>query len=1267
MTPEHLELFSSAYLYREFGSELAEFTGSPEEAELLERLRHWSQRDMQNEVTAQGAFVDRFFKQLWGYTAAGEGERDHGYTAWPQYPIARAGSGGGIGFADLALGWFGLQTLPQVPQVLCEFKDIRSGLDTPQRRKGDTRTPVKQCATYLHEVKASLHGNEPVQPHWGIVTDMNEFRLYRRLEMPGAYQRFVIKPRRGDNTPSLLADNPESSFQRLVFSRLFREDRLISKAGDPLIIRDLQQQLVRERELEDEFYQDYRAYRERLIELLIENNRDFAGTPGRLVRLAQTILDRSIFVLFCEDMGRRLSFPSRLLTNYLEQFSTAPFYSHDGEEIWTALRQLFQAMDLGGVFQQHTINRFNGGLFARDVELDGLRIPNAAFCAQNQASGVEQLQAHPRTLLYLAATYNFGGDLEGKRITLYTLGRIFEQSITELEVLEAEADGRPSLTKITKRKRDGVYYTPEWVVRTIVEETLGSRLTDLRREAGLSDDELVTMPSRGSVAYGARLIALDNYKEILHRLTVVDPACGSGAFLIHALEYLLQERRRLALLREQLTGGAELFEQEEQIRDILSQNVYGIDINPASVEIARLALWLHTARADRPLCDLNHNVRAGNSLVTSEDLDRWDAQLLIGGTEMQRERINAFSWRQAFPEVAEHDGFDCLVGNPPYVKLQNFAKVQPDIAAFLRTATDIDGGVVYASTQAGNFDLFLPFIEQGIRMLQPDGRMGLIAPSLWLLNEYGAPLRSKIHRGQHLDRWVDFKSHQIFEEAITYTALQFFTRRPNDSVRFFVAADGAVATNWRNAGWQVSYNELSPDETWVFLPEAERRLVQRLSRDCDRLDAVADIIVGIQTSADNIYHLQKHGPGHYRSFADKENPVDVQLEDAIMRPLISGPEVRRYSHPHTDTYLLFPYDVNEHGARLIGSPTMQAEFPLAWAYLTNHEDALRARDSGKINTATRWWGYVYPKNIDKQHLSKLAVPRLINRLFCAMDLSGNFALDNVDVGGVLAHNPQNSPYLAALLNSPVLNFVWRGLSKPFQNDYRSANKQFIAPLPIPRATPAQKQSLGAQALLLEQQHTALAGLNSEIDHRLSSRSGPTPAKKSEDWILPMLGPIASWKRKAPSDLAGPQKTTWAQQERGRLLENELARMQTAMIPGKALTAHFHGGQLRVLAGDTPIVDRIFVGANDGPFIAALWQRSLQHLSSSAKLDAARLVDVLRRLYHSENGELRQQVLDLQNQVNTLTAEIEVSERIMNEEVSRLYNLSESERQLIAGL
>lgn len=515
MASDHQSLFADSYLRAEFGSELETFQNSDEERELLVRLRYWASRELQNETSAQNAFLDRFFKQVWGYVGAGEREVEQGYTCYPQFSVGRAGATGGTGQADLALGFFGMPSLPTIPQAICEFKDIRSGLDTPQRRKNDTRSPVRQCADYLREAAAGLFGNEPVQPHWGIVTDMNEFRLYRRISMPTQYQRFVISPRVGDDITSLLGEGREASFQRLLFSRLFHVDRLISMGGDPPLINDLNRQFIYERALEQSFYREYRAYRERMIEALRFHNPQFSGTRGRLVRLAQTILDRCIFVLFCEDMGRSLSFPPSLLRDYLSSRSVDPYYEANGEEIWTTLRRLFAVMNSGGHFLTHSINRFNGGLFAVDTQLEALHIPNSVFCQPTQGSTADNIRAFPQTLLYFSGNYNFGNAADGRAITLYTLGRIFEQSITELEALEAEADGRPSLTKVTKRKRDGVYYTPEWVIEKIVEETVGARLADLRREAQW-DEALVFDASdiqRQSVTLRRQVEAIDRYRD----------------------------------------------------------------------------------------------------------------------------------------------------------------------------------------------------------------------------------------------------------------------------------------------------------------------------------------------------------------------------------------------------------------------------------------------------------------------------------------------------------------------------------------------------------------------------------------------------------------------------------------------------------------------------------------------------------------------------------------------------------------------------------
>jgi tRNA G10 N-methylase Trm11 len=407
-----------------------------------------------------------------------------------------------------------------------------------------------------------------------------------------------------------------------------------------------------------------------------------------------------------------------------------------------------------------------------------LHVPNSVFCHHLQGSNEASLYSHKETLLYLCASYSYASDIgrgnerefdrdPAKSLGLYMLGRIFEQSITELEILEAEADGRPSVNKLSKRKRDGVYYTPEWVVDRIVDETLGPRLTEIKRECG--------WPGSGEPS----LAAIDAYSARLKALTVLDPACGSGAFLITALRYLVDEWHQVQGLRRQVTRRPAASEDDaELIAEILRANLYGVDINAASVEIAQLALWLHTARGNKPLSSLGGNIREGNSLI-GRDFFKGQINLALYD-ESEKERVNAFDWQTAFPQVFERGGFDAVVSNPPYVKLQNFRAAHEDMAEFLR---DGRPGVVtppYASTQTGNFDLYLPFIEKGISLLNEHGRLGYIAPSLWTTNEYGEGLRDVVGAGRNLDRWIDFKSYQVFDEATNYTALQFFTKEANE-------------------------------------------------------------------------------------------------------------------------------------------------------------------------------------------------------------------------------------------------------------------------------------------------------------------------------------------------------------------------------------------------------------------------------------------------------------------------------------------------------
>ncbi|MBM3529470.1 MAG: restriction endonuclease subunit M [Alphaproteobacteria bacterium] len=1220
-----------------------------QDAALLKRLRDWDGRPPLTETQAEGAFTQSFFVDTWGYGQAG-GETDR-HTIIAKLPIPGEGAGGGAGEADLALGWFRGRT-DAIPQVLCEFKDIRSWLDAKQNRKGSTRSPVEQCLNYVRGARRGLFGNEPVQPWWGLVTDMNEFRLYWWDRAPGEYIRFFI--RRADllsGAYDLLTESDDARFDRYLFSRLFSRDMLLSEAGRPPLLRLVERQWASGRKLEGAFYDRYKEVRERLYNVIRLNNPNFPGRPGELLRLTQRLLDRFIFAFFCEDMGERMLFPPQMLRDFLRTRSGEPFYDENGPELWDFFKRLFGLMNSGGTLSRLTLPEINGGLFEPDPLIDGLSIPNHVFAKAGQGANEASLESDTTTLLYLCGRYNFAGRGDVKEsISLYTLGHIFEQSITELEYREGELEGRDTVAKLSKRKRDGVYYTPEPVVNYLVEQTLGPWFADAKAACGYPGaDEGAPTPAAAAA-----------YIDRLKRIRIVDPACGSGAFLISAFRRLLAERQSAARDAQRAADGPpHAIEEAPIVAEILRNNIYGVDINPASVEIAKLALWLHSARASSPLSSLEQTIRIGNSLVGDD---------FRVGREMPadaEERVRPFDWRAAFPQVwpaGRDGGFDIVLGNPPYVKLQNFMKVNPDVAAYLGAERGSD---TYQSARTGNFDLYLPFIEKGLRLLAPGGRMAYIAPSLWTVNEYGEGLRSVVRRGRHLDRWLDFKSHQIFEDVITYTALQFYIREPRDAVRIAAGPNGEMADiDWSDADLAVSYDGIPETGEWLMATGRERALIERLSRDCQRLDhpsLTTAIYQGLITSADHIYHLERLGSGRYKGTPKGKGAVsyEVEIEDAIMKPLVSGPEAKRYEEPKTDTYLLFPYERDARGAmRLIPAGDMERRFPRAWAHLQRWEQELRKRESSAFNDDT-WYRFGRNQSIDKQDISKLIVPRLVQHIKCSLDMEGRFGLDNVDVGGILPAKETEPTFLLAVLNAPACDFVFRIISKPFQNDYRSANKQFIAPLPVPNASPPQRADVAARARQLQQRWTERRDLLQQAADRLSVLAR---ARHPARWLWPDLPDLPEMTRQAPKGLTHTsERRKWAD---GRLEEMEDARteaLQAALGRGGRREARFERGELRLYVSGAAVLGKIYLDDVAGALAEAYWRWLL--LSGPAR-DAKQFAKDLRTPPAPSDAPAAAQFVERVGALADAVAAIEADERALNGILYALYALTPDERNLV---
>jgi len=389
-----------------------------------------------------------------------------------------------------------------------------------------------------------------------------------------------------------------------------------------------------------------------------------------------------------------------------------------------------------------------------------------------------------------------------------------------------------------------------------------------------------------------------------------------------------------------------------------------------------------------------------------------------------------------------------------------------------------------------------------------------------------------------------------------------------------------------------------------------------------------------------------------------------------MRPLVSGADAKRYVEPETDTYLLFPYSVDEKGAHLLDEKTMKASYPKAWSYLCSYRDVLRLREAkldknGKVAEAPfdddHWYRFGRHQNLDKQEIVKLIVPRLVADLGCSVDQTGSVYLDNVDVGGISVAENVDPFFIAGVLNTATANFVFRRISKPFRGSYLSANKQFIAPLPIPPATAKQHDDVAAKAKALQSAHTQRRNILAKIEQRLSSvrtRSRP------ETWLFPQLRSKRDLLADAPARLDAEQKREWADQRYGIDLSAAQDVIGAGLRPGAVLSAAFSEGELSFSIDGVPVIERIYVNEVEGEFINAQWKVLAATFSITETTDGQKLANALRKLAVSDNQAVVQQVIDLTAELVAIEADIFAKEDEMNAIVDRLYGLSEADIKMM---
>ena len=735
-------------------------------------------------------------------------------------------------------------------------------------------------------------------------------------------------------------------------------------------------------EVDDAFLEDIEAWRTLLARVIALRNPNVADEQ-QLNYAVQMTIDRIIFLRICEDRGIEPEYQ-------LQTIAKTP-------GIYSQLIELFKRAD----------TRYNSGLFHFHAE-------------KGQANGADTftpaLKIDDKTLkeiinrMYYPCPYIF------KEIPVEILGQVYEQFLGKVIRLtaghQAKVEEKPEV-----RKAGGVYYTPAYIVKYIVENTLG-KLLEGKTPAEAAE------------------------------LKLVDPACGSGSFLLGAYQYLLNWHEDWYAAHEpeqwargkhpalvQVNGGAWKLTTMEK-KKILVNTIHGVDIDPQAVEVTKLSLLLKVLEEEsgqlslgfeRVLPDLGNNIKCGNSLIGE---DYFEGRLAVD--ESERRRVNPFDWQRAFPQVFARGGFDAVIGNPPYIRIQAMKEWAPTEVEFYKKR--------YISASKGNYDIYVVFVEKGLRILRNNGHLGFILPSKFFSTDYGENLREIIGKGNRLEQIVEFGHFQVFEQASTYTCLLFLYGSNLDNFRYKLAKNNIELTNPK---FRIIEN-FSSGKRWVFSEISSETLTKKMYSISKSLGELPTRIGrGSSSGNDSIYVLKKKGDALFT-----KNNEKVEIEAEILRVPIFATNFGRYRFtPLLDEMIIFPYKVKDDGYEVIPEVELKRKYPGAYKYLMSNKKDLEKRAQFKV-----WYAFSAPRNLEVHEKAQMLVPLLADKgLYCRLSESSSTYCLMAGGGFSITVGQENglSPnYVLGLLNSKLLFWRLKSISNIFRGGWITCTKQYVETLPI---------------------------------------------------------------------------------------------------------------------------------------------------------------------------------------------------------------------------
>jgi hypothetical protein len=710
--------------------------------------------------------------------------------------------------------------------------------------------------------------------------------------------------------------------------------------------------------------------------------------------VVQQTLDRIIFLRIAEDRNVE---PYGNLKNAIKQ---GDYYQN--------LFSIFHEAD----------EKYNSGLFdfkkdtySRDINIDNKVIKNIIT-----------------DLYYPVSPYEFSV------LSVEILGSAYEQFLGKVIRItpahHAVIEEKPEV-----RKAGGVYYTPQYVVEYIVENTVG------------------------------KLIIGKTPAEV-SKIKIVDPACGSGSFLIGAFQRLLDWHKDYYTGNGKVSKGGKgnpltpegnLTTAEK--KRILLNNIYGVDIDVNAVEVTKLSLLLKCMEGEteasiatqfslfheRVLPTLDNNIKDGNSLI---DIDYYASQLDFG----EEKKIKPFSWQKGFPEVFKQGGFDVVIGNPPYVRSKLLEVTQRDY--FFKK---------YKSAK-GTFDLYTIFIEQGFNLIKENGSVAFINPNKYFYSDYGVELRKVIAKNYSIESIFDFNEYQVFEGITTYTSINIFSKKKTDSSFQYcniidkkitkIEVEDFLLRNIQNDKIfitkveSVNLNALN----WVFKSKDDSNFINRIKNDSIPLiDLCYKIYQGFVLTPTEVFpvSVEMEFETYNNIKPIKQDEKIYEIEKELLIPILKSSSIFRYHFKIKNYYSVFPYKyINDKTVILIPEKVLKEDFPKGFEYLKAKSNFLKKREKGRWANSPNWYEYSRKQNFECQKMKKILVPGLAtNARYSLAD--ENIFIDQGSYGIILnGKNKQYEKFILGVLNSHLLDFILKSSSGTLSGGYYSYQTKYLSDLPI---------------------------------------------------------------------------------------------------------------------------------------------------------------------------------------------------------------------------